>query len=78
MEEFFTEEDENKDKDRAERGSKLHKKFVFQESVEVKRAITSLDWSPTQPEILLASYSSSREWNMDEPDGLIDIFSISL
>ena len=29
MEEFFAEEDENKDKDRLERGSKLHKKFVF-------------------------------------------------
>ena len=31
-----------------------------------------------QPEILLASYSKSREYNMDEPDGLIDIFSVSL
>lgn len=40
--------------------------------------MTSIDWSPTQPEILLTSYSKSREWNMDEPDGLIDIFSISM
>ena len=30
MDEFFAEEDENKDNDRLERGSKLHKKFVFQ------------------------------------------------
>ena len=29
MDEFFDEEDENKDNDRMERGSKLHKKFVF-------------------------------------------------
>lgn len=69
MDEFFAEEDENKDNDRLERGSKLHKKFVFQEKVEINRAVTSIDWSPAQPEILLASYSKSREWNMDEPDG---------
>lgn len=29
MEEFFVDEDESKDKDRHERGSKLQKKFVF-------------------------------------------------
>jgi len=29
MDEFFAEEDENKDNERLERGSKLHKKFVF-------------------------------------------------
>ena len=78
MDEFFAEEDENKDNDRLERGSKLHKKFVFQSDKELDRAVTSIDWSPAQPEILLASYSKSREWNMDEPDGLIDIFSVSL
>lgn len=78
MDEFFAEEDENKDNDRLERGSKLHKKFVFQSDKELDRAVTSIDWSPAQPEILLTSYSKSREWNMDEPDGLIDIFSVSL
>ena len=29
MENFFAEEDEGKDNERLERGSKLHKKFVF-------------------------------------------------
>lgn len=29
MDEFFAEEDENKDNERLERGSKLQKKFVF-------------------------------------------------
>jgi len=44
----------------------------------LNRAVTSIDWSPAQPEILLVSYSKSSEYNMDEPDGLIDIFSVSL
>lgn len=78
MDEFFAEEDENKDNERLERGSKLQKKFVFQEKTESSRAVTSIDWSPSKPEILLASYSKSREWNMDEPDGLIDLFSINM
>ena len=78
MDDFFAESEENKDNERNERGSKLTKKFVFQDKVELTRAVTSLDWSPAQPEILLASYSRSSESNMDEPDGLIDIFSISL
>ena len=76
--EFFAEEDGKQDNERLERGAKLHKKFVFQDKVELNRAVTSIDWSPAQPEILLASYSKSREWNMDEPDGLIDLFSVSL
>lgn len=78
MEDFFAEEDENKDNERLERGSKLQKKFIFQEKADIKRAITSIDWSPTKPEILLASYSKSQEWNIDEPDGLIDIFSVNM
>lgn len=78
MEDFFAEEDESKDNERLERGSKLQKKFVFQEKADIKRAVTSIDWSPTKPEILLASYSKSQEWNMDEPDGLIDIFSVNM
>ena len=78
MEDFFIETEDGKDNDRLERGSKLTKKFTFQEKVELNRAITSIDWSPTQPEVMLASYSRSREWNIDDPDGMIDIFSLSL
>lgn len=44
----------------------------------MNRAVTSIDWSPAQPELLLASYSKSNEWNMNDPNGLIDIFSISM
>jgi len=78
MEEFFAEEEEGKDNDRLERGSKLQKKFVFRDKEEINRAVTSIDWSPAKPEILLASYSRMHDWNMDEPDGLIDIFSINM
>lgn len=53
MDEFFAEEDENKDNERLERGSKLQKKFIFQDKTEMTRAVTSIDWSPAQPEILL-------------------------
>ena len=51
---------------------------MFQEKTETFRTITSLDWAPSQPELVLASYSRSSEYNMDEPDGLIDIFSVNL
>ena len=78
MDGFFAEEDENKDNERLEKGSKLQKKFIFQDKTDMNRAVTSLDWSPAQPEILLTAYSKSREFNMDEPDGLINIFSLSL
>ena len=40
--------------------------------------MTSIDWSPKQPELLLASYSKCNEWNLDEPDGFVNIFSLSL
>jgi len=47
MDEFFAEEDENKDNERLEKGSKLQKKFTFQDKTELNRAVTSIDWSPT-------------------------------
>jgi len=76
MEDFFVEGE--KETERNEKGSKLTKKFTFQDKLELSRAVTSIDWSPTQPELLLASYSRNSEANMDEPDGLIDIFSLSM
>ena len=75
---FFVEDDGIKGDDKGERGGKLTRKFTFQEQLELKRAVTSIDWSPTQPELLLASYNQSDDWSMEEPDGLIDIFSLSL
>ena len=77
MEDFFTEADGDKGANKNEK-SKLTKKFVFQEQEELNRAITSIDWSPVQPELLLASYSKCNEWDMDSPDGQIDIFSLSM
>lgn len=78
MEDFFVDDDDGKDKDRGEKGSKMTKKFTFQSQADLNRAVTSIDWSPSQPELLLTSYSRSAEANMDEPDGLIDIFSLSM
>jgi len=60
MEDFFIADDgAEKDTDRLERGSKLTKKFTFAEKRELNRAVTSIDFSPFQPELLLASYSKS-------------------
>lgn len=79
MEDFFVaDETGDKDTDRLERGSKLTKKFTFAEKRDLNRAVTSIDFSPFQSELLLASYSKSSQWNMDEPDGMIDILSLSL
>ena len=44
----------------------------------LNRAVTSIDWSPNQPELLLASFSKSNEWSMDELDGYINLYSLSL
>ena len=48
--------------------------------MNLNKAVTSIDWSPSQPELLLASYSKiyDENKNLEEPDGLIDIFSLSL
>lgn len=44
----------------------------------MKRAVTSIDWSPKEAELLLVSYSKCSEFRYDEPDGLVHIFSLSL
>ena len=77
IDEFFAEDDGEKGGNKNEK-SKLTKKFVFQEHDELNRAVTSIDWSPIQPELLLASYSKCGEWDLDSPDGKIDIFSLSM
>ena len=77
MDDFFTEDDGDKGTNKNEK-SKLTRKFVFQENEVLNRAVTSIDWSPAQPELMLASYSKCSEWDLDSPDGLIDIFSLSM
>lgn len=46
--------------------------------MHMKRAVTSMDWSPKEAELLLVSYSKCSEFRYDEPDGLVNIFSLSL
>lgn len=57
---------------------KVTQQFVFQPQVQMKRAVNSIDWSPAVPELLLASYSHSKEQRVDEADGLVNIFSLGL
>ena len=56
----------------------MAKKFVMEEKTEYRRSITSLDWSPTNSELFLASYSRLKEWSLDEADGLINIYSLAM
>lgn len=68
--EFFVDDkDEDVGENREVKVGYISKKFVFEDKKDYKRSITSLDWSPTVPELFLASYSKMREWNADEPDG---------
>ena len=76
--EFFIDEGENEGEDKDERGSLLVKKFTMEEKMDYRRTITSLDWHPTTPELFLASYSQLKDWGLDEPDGLINIYSIAM
>lgn len=75
---FIDDEVEHTDENRDSKGSRLQKKFVFEEKTDYRRTVTSLDWSPTTPELFLASYSKLKEWSMDEADGLINIYSIAM
>ena len=50
----------------------------MEEKTEYRRSITSLDWSPTNSELFLASYSRLKEWSLDEADGLINIYSLAM
>lgn len=44
----------------------------------MNRAVTSIDWSPAHPELLLTSFSDYKSYTTDEPDGLIHLYSLSL
>lgn len=50
----------------------------MEEKTDYRRTITSLDWSPLNAELFLASYSKLKEWSMDDPDGMINIYSIAM
>lgn len=86
---FFVDDEESEDEEgggsgeraASRRNKKVGKavtKFTFDEATEYHRTVTSIDWNPHVPELLLASYSESQTWGLDEPDGLINIYSIAM
>jgi len=82
---FFEQmEETNEDEDKQDSGSRtkdrIKYQFTFGQTEPIKRAITSIDWSPSPDhgELFLASMSKCNEWKFDEPDGRIDLYSLSL
>mmetsp|Transcript_2586 Transcript_2586/g.4338 ORF Transcript_2586/g.4338 Transcript_2586/m.4338 type:complete len:213 (+) Transcript_2586:321-959(+) len=73
---FFIEDDESLIK--KSKKEKVTQQFVFQPNVQMKRAVNSIDWSPTVGELMLVSYSKSNDQRQDETDGLVNIFSLNL
>jgi dynein intermediate chain len=86
-------QDNNKDinileDDGEEHHNKKEKKLVenpltslgvfFDETIIFKRAVTDLQWSNKFPEILLAGYSKSDESNVNDPHGLVMLWSLAL
>lgn len=77
LKDYFAEAEEE-DGELVQRGDKIHHQFTFMENEFSKRAVSSIDWSPKVPELLLCSYSKSSEWKVNEADGLINIFSLAM
>lgn len=58
---------------------KITEKAIFMKDNPVKRAITNLEWSPKHKELFLCSYAKSEnDWDPNETDGLIHIFSTQM
>jgi dynein intermediate chain len=76
----FFEDDGDGDKNNTkQKGNNVNKMFTFQEDSDaVKRAISSIDWSPKVNELLLCSYSKSSGYRPDESEGLINLWSLNL
>ena len=76
---FFAEdEEEDGEKRNRMKNDKISQAFVFQPAKNLKRMVTSMDWSPTVGELILVSYSKCLEQRYDEPDGMVNIFSTNL
>lgn len=43
---FFEESDEEGAGGKKQKGDKITQQFIFQQNVQMKRAVTSMDWSP--------------------------------
>lgn len=50
----------------------------YDESIVFKRAVTDLEWSTKFPELMLAGYSKSDEANINDPHGLVLLWSLGL
>jgi dynein intermediate chain, cytosolic len=58
---------------------KIIEKCQFMKENPTKRAITNIEWSPKHKELFLCSYSSSEnDWDPNETDGLVNIFSTQM
>jgi dynein intermediate chain len=58
---------------------KIIEKCHFMKDNPIKRAITNIEWSPKHKELFLCSYSSSEnDWDPNETDGLVNIFSTQM
>jgi dynein intermediate chain len=49
---------------------------LFDDRWSKHRAITSLDWSPKHSDIVVASYSSNETANINDPDGVVLVWSL--
>lgn len=56
---FFVEDDEQNVK--KSKKDKVTQQFVFQQNVQIKRAVNSIDWSPSVNELVLVSYSKCKD-----------------
>lgn len=43
---FFADDDDENEKKKVVKGEKITQQFVFQPNIQVKRAVTCMDWSP--------------------------------
>lgn len=66
-----------KEKKKLEKPISLMGNF-FDESIVFKRAVTDLQWSNKFPELLLAGYSKSDESMVNDPHGLVVLWSLAM
>jgi len=50
----------------------------YDKQLTSNRVVTSIDWSPNFSELFLASYSQSFEGNVNDPQGVLLVWSLSL
>ena len=58
---------------------KMAEKITFLKDNPVRRSVTNLEWSPKHKELFLCSYyTPENEWDQNETNGLINIFSTQM